>query len=85
MKLNITVNVRIGIEQRVMLEEGSHKVRAVYETDKYRPFGYIRKALRPGTNRVLGWACYTKNGRQIGVYTLQEFALLNLVQAAIVQ
>jgi hypothetical protein len=84
MKINVTVNIRIGIEQQVKTEDGRWLVRAVYETDSYRPFGYIRKAKNP-SGRIIGWAVYTKAGRSIGCYTLREFALLNLIQTAIVQ
>lgn len=84
MKINIIVNIRVGAEQVVKVEEGTRKVRAVYETDRYTVIGYIRKAAAP-SGRTIGWAAYTKTGRQVGIYTLREFAFIHIIQAAIVQ
>lgn len=82
MKINITVNIRLGVYQEVKTEDGMQKVRAVYEAYNSRPIGFIRKAVSP-RGRSIGWVIYTKTGRQAGVYTLREFALLCLIQAAI--
>lgn len=83
MKLTIGVSVTLGQSHERKVEEGIRTVQNVYERTGYRFLGSIRKGAKgsvvSGRNT---WIAYTRTGRQIGVYTLRDYAIEQVVRSA---